>query len=163
MFAAAAVAALAAMGPAANPAAAQVTDRCGFLYANRANIPPPAYLLPLAQAGDANAQLCLGLMLATGRGVPQNYFAAGGWYRRAAEQGHPVAQYLLGLSYDKGEGVPQNEILAFKWLNLAVAGAPPRDRSFWVQLRDSVALKLSHRELAVAQGLALQWTPVRER
>ena len=42
---------------------------------------------PLAEAGDAEAQIYLGSMYALGTGVPQDYKEALKWYRLAAEQG----------------------------------------------------------------------------
>ena len=72
-------------------------------------------LRPLAQKGDAKAQSTLGLMYATGRGVPQNSVEAEKWIRKAAEQGFAEAQYNLGLIYIKGQGVPQNNAEALKW------------------------------------------------
>ena len=75
----------------------------------------------LAERGDARAQARLGYMLATGRGVPQNFVEAAYWYQRAAEQGDPDAQYLLGVCYDLGQGVPEDWVLAHKWLNLSAS------------------------------------------
>lgn len=71
---------------------------------------------PLAQKGDAKAQENLGLMYATGRGVPQDLVEAEKWIRKAAEQGLSEAQYNLGLIYIKGLGVKKNNAEAFKWL-----------------------------------------------
>ncbi len=42
---------------------------------------------PLAEQGYAGAQFYLGVMYATGRGLPQDYAEAVKWYRKAAEQG----------------------------------------------------------------------------
>ena len=39
---------------------------------------------PLAEQGDAQAQLHLGLLYATGDGVPQDYAKARQWYEKAA-------------------------------------------------------------------------------
>ena len=72
-------------------------------------------LRPLAQKGDAKAQSNLGLMYATGRGIPQNSVEAEKWIRKAAEQGLAEAQYNLGLIYVKGQGVTQNNAEAMKW------------------------------------------------
>jgi hypothetical protein len=74
---------------------------------------------PLAEHGDANAQLKIGHMYAHGEGVPQDFVEGVRWYRRAAEQGHASAQDSLGFSYYRGEGVPQNYSEAAKWLRLA--------------------------------------------
>ena len=111
--------------------------------------------LPIAaERGDARAQALLGFMYANGRGVPQNYVIAVRWYASAAERGNPTAQYLLGLMYDKGQGVPRDDVLAHMWLNLAAAHARPREREYFVRIRDAVATKMSASQLATAQWLA---------
>ena len=77
-------------------------------------------LRPLADHGDARAQLSLGHMYASGRGVPQNYAEALKWYRLAADQGDADAQFDIGLAYATGQGVPQNYAEAAKWYRLAL-------------------------------------------
>jgi uncharacterized protein len=42
---------------------------------------------PLADEGDASAQVVLGFMYKRGQGVPQDFAAAVRWYRLAADQG----------------------------------------------------------------------------
>jgi hypothetical protein len=116
-------------------------------------------LVPLAQRGDARAQALLGFMYANGLGAPQAYVAAVDLYIRAAEQGNTSAQYLLGLMYDKGHGVVRNDIIAYKWLNLAAAGAPRRQREYYLRLRDAVASKMTKAQIAEGQWLALNWVP----
>ncbi|MGH6847499.1 MAG: tetratricopeptide repeat protein [Methylocella sp.] len=108
--------------------------------------------------GDARAQTYLGYMFATGKGLPQNYMAAAGWYRCASQQGFPAAQYMLGLMYDKGQGVPQDYVIAYALLNRAVAGAGP-ERERWVRIRDAVASKLSLIERNRGQQLAFEGPP----
>ena len=79
-------------------------------------------LLPLAEKGDAEAQLTLGSRYYLGKGAPKDYQEAAKWTRRAAEQGMVKAQYSLGLMYDLGQGVvPQNYQLqlAVKWFRRA--------------------------------------------
>jgi uncharacterized protein len=51
-------------------------------------------LRPLANFGAhaSDAQFVLGLMYDNGQGVPQDYAAAGEWYRKSAEQGNAFAQ-----------------------------------------------------------------------
>jgi uncharacterized protein len=112
----------------------------------------------LAPLGDARAQTYLGYMFANGKGVPQNYMVAAGWYRCASQQGVPAAQYMLGLMYDKGQGVPQDYVIAYALLDLAVAGAGP-ERERWVRIRDAVASKLSLIERIRAQQLAFEGPP----
>ena len=75
--------------------------------------------MPLAEAGDADAQYNLGVMYNEGDGVLQDYKEAVKWFRLAAEQGHANAQYNLGQMYRKGNGVPQNYKEAVKWYRLA--------------------------------------------
>jgi len=62
-----------------------------------------------AEQGDADAQFFLGVMYATGEGVPENDAEAVKWYRLAAEQGDARAQFNLGVMYDNGKGVPEND------------------------------------------------------
>src|SRR5215471_9505352 len=76
-------------------------------------------LLPLAQQGDAYAQVNLGVMYQQGQGLPQNYAEAVKWYQRAAEQGNAAAQSNLGTMYDRGQGVPQNYTEALRWYRRA--------------------------------------------
>lgn len=76
---------------------------------------------PLAEQGNAEAQLNLGFMYSDGKGVPQDYAEVAKWYRMAAEQGYAGAQYNLGLRYKNGEGVLQDNIMAHMWYNIASA------------------------------------------
>ena len=63
-------------------------------------IPPAlASLHQRAVAGDAAAQLDLGLHYVTGRGIPPDEQAALRWIGNAAAQGHAAAQFELGSYY----------------------------------------------------------------
>ena len=78
------------------------------------------FLLPLAEQGNAEAQLMLGVMYARGIGVKQDDFEAVKWYRKAAEQGDADAQAILGFLYLLGErGVQVNKSLAKEWFGKA--------------------------------------------
>ena len=59
--------------------------------------PSSAELVRSAEQGDVTAQFDLGLMYATGEGVPQDSVEAVAWYRKAAEQESAAAQNNLGL------------------------------------------------------------------
>lgn len=133
------------------------------LYASGDYQASAARLIPLAFAGDARAQGLLGFMYEKGRGVPQNFIAAAAWYSCAAEQGEATAQYLLGLLYDKGHGVQKDVVLSQKWLILAAARASRRERDVYTRLRDAVATKMSPAQRALAQQLALEWSPAPRR
>ena len=62
---------------------------------------------PLADQGDAGAQLNLGLMYDNGRGVPQDYAAAVKWYRKAADRAMPPPR-TTSASCTTRPGVPQD-------------------------------------------------------
>ena len=63
---------------------------------------------PLAETGNANAQVLLGKLYSEDRGVPQDYAEATRCYRMAAEQGNAEAQADLGFMYEMGHGVSQD-------------------------------------------------------
>ncbi|OBX79779.1 tetratricopeptide repeat protein [Haemophilus aegyptius] len=75
--------------------------------------------LPLAEQGNALAQMMLGVMYAKGQGVKQDDVEAVKWYRKAAEQGNANAQAILGFSYLLGKGVQVNKSLAKEWFGKA--------------------------------------------
>lgn len=78
-------------------------------------------LEPLAAAGDAKAQVRLGLMYREGRGAPRDPKAAFAWMLKAARQGRPDAQFLVGTMYRRGEGTPKDEQAGLAWLRRAAA------------------------------------------
>ena len=69
----------------------------------------------LASQGSPWAQTQLGQLYANGRGVPQDYATARGWYEKAAAQSHAGAQAQLGQLYANGLGVPQDYTKARQW------------------------------------------------
>ena len=112
----------------------------------------------LAPQGDPTAQTYLGYMFANGKGVPQDFIVAAGWYRCASQQGVARAQYQLGLMYDKAQGVPQDYVKAYALVNLAVAKAG-REREPWARIRDAIASKLSLVERTRGQQMAFEGVP----
>ena len=71
---------------------------------------------PLAEQGNADAQVLLGRMYLMGQGVTQDRAQAMKWFQAAAVQGNADAQFLLGSMLllprkDVGEGL--------KWLRLS--------------------------------------------
>ena len=137
---------------------------------------------PLAEQGDANAQLNLGLMYRKGLGVPQDDTEAVKWYQRAAEQGlaqaqillcampqrdtitwcrlaaergDPGAQNILGIMYATGTGgAPQDFVQAYMWFNLAAPRYPDAGK-----LLDQTAALMTPEQIAEAQKLAREWKP----
>jgi S1-C subfamily serine protease len=92
-------------------------------------------------------------MYETGRGVPQNYQNAIGWYRKAAEQGLASAQNSLGDMYYNGRGVPQDYMRAYMWFNLAASSSNADDKKS-AEDRDIVSRKMIPAQIALAQAMA---------
>lgn len=61
-----------------------------------------------ASKGLAIAQYRLGLLYASGKGVPKDEAKAVGLFKLSAAQKYPPAYGQLGIMYDKGRGVPQD-------------------------------------------------------
>ena len=76
-------------------------------------------LLPLANQGNATAQLLIGDMYHFGRGVPKDDAVAYSWNRKAAEQGDPKGQVLTGLMHEEGWGTPRDGAQAMAWYRKA--------------------------------------------
>lgn len=76
---------------------------------------------PLAEGGNEDAQVYLGLMYYVGKGVKQDFKQAYAWYLKAAEQDHIEAQYRIGNMHLIGEGTEQDYYLAEKWYGKAAA------------------------------------------
>jgi hypothetical protein len=72
-------------------------------------------LMRLATQGNASAQNQLGQLYANGRGVPQDYAMARGWYEKAAAQGHAWAQNQLGQLSADGLGTARDYQQARQW------------------------------------------------
>ena len=73
----------------------------------------------LAEHGDPAAQIAVGWLFDSGRGVAHDDTEAIRWYTMAAVQGCAVAQQYLGTMYASGSGVPRNFDAARKWFRAA--------------------------------------------
>lgn len=78
-----------------------------------------------AEKGDAESQLRLGSLYATGAGVAKDLSKAARWHRKAAEQGLARAQYRLGLDYASGSGLKPNSFEAVNWFRKAAEQGLP--------------------------------------
>ena len=74
---------------------------------------------PLAEHGDPAAQIAVGWLFDSGRGVAHDDTEAIRWYTLAADQGCAVAQQYLGTMYASGSGVPWNFETAARWFRAA--------------------------------------------
>src|SRR5437016_5615813 len=72
-----------------------------------------------AEKGDAQAQLSLGSLYASGMGVSRDLSKAAKWDRKAAQQGLARAQLRVAFEYANGVGVKTDHIEAVKWLRRA--------------------------------------------
>jgi TPR repeat protein len=72
-------------------------------------------LRPLAEAGESQSQITIGIMYDYGHGVPADPKEALKWYKLAAEQGVPVVQHDIGVKCFQGLGVEQDYLEAAKW------------------------------------------------
>jgi TPR repeat protein len=145
-------------------------------------------LAPLAQQGNAEAELLLGRMYMSGQGVPKDRDLALKWFRAAADQGNAEGQFFLGAMYL----LPAKDISqGLKWLRLsAEQGMPdaqlllgmaylkgrdaPHDlveADMWLQLaanqgdkfapsqRELAEKQMSPDQIAKARALAAAWKP----
>jgi TPR repeat protein len=77
-------------------------------------------VLAKAKAGDAAAELAIGIEYQKGDVVPRDFVQAAEWYRRAADQGNARAQFKLGSLYQQREsGLAQDDAQAAQWLHKA--------------------------------------------
>jgi len=106
---------------------------------------------PLAEQGDALAQLFLGLNYAEGKGVVQNYKIAAKWFTLAAEQGIAKAQSKLGAMYADGQGVAQDYLKAHMWFNIAAIDGNSEDAA---SKRDKISKKMTPAQVEKAQEAA---------
>jgi uncharacterized protein len=108
-------------------------------------------LTPLADRGDAVAQMQLGLIYARGEGVARDDTAAIDWLTRAAEQGQSEAQFELGIMHRDGSGTPIDGKLAIHWFERAAErGAPHAFNAIG-------EMYLGHQDIAQDYEMALIW------
>lgn len=83
-------------------------------------------LLPMAHAGNADAEELIGIMYAMGLGVERDDERAFDWYLRSAMKAHPGAQSGVGWYYEIGRGMPAPDLVrAYMWYVLSAIGGDP--------------------------------------
>ena len=65
-------------------------------------------LITLAEQGNPEAQLKVGFMYYSGKGISRDYQKAVYWFKKSAMQGNPLAQSNVGYMYKEGQGVSQD-------------------------------------------------------
>ena len=139
---------------------ADAQTKLGQMYANGRGVSQDYqeasrwYRLAAAKE-DAAAQFLLAAMYDYGQGEMQDYQEAVRWYRLAAEQGNSLALLRLGLMYYQGQGVSQDYMKAYMWLDLA----EKTGEKFDVDLRDTLAKRLTPEQIAEVQQLVREWEP----
>jgi len=119
-------------------------------------------LLEKALKGDADAQFELGKNYETGRaGLPKDFAQAEHWYREAADGGDPFAAASLGILFSFGKGVKRDYVQAYMWYEVAISHLTGGDKDSVLELRDSLAKRLTRDQISEAEGLARKWKPRR--
>lgn len=139
---------------------AEAQNKLGMLYSDGRGVPQDYvkakhWFEKAAEQGHAGAQVNLGTLYFQGQGAPESEQMALVWFRRAADQKDPLAFAKLGLMYAQGRGVPQDFIQAHMWYNLSAAHGEKRA----LELRDTLAKRMTPAQVAEAQRLAREWTP----
>lgn len=79
-------------------------------------------LLPLAESGDAMAQLYMGYCYQLRANSYSDKQEAAKWYRKSAEQNNINAAYCLAICYDNGYGVSKDPKEYLRWTTVAAEG-----------------------------------------
>ncbi len=128
----------------------------GLAAVNRKDYPEAVRLLdPLAKAGNAQAQLQLGLLHYHGHGVRESDPQARQWFERAARQGLAAAQFQLGNMYAYGlaelpEGADIYRVAAQWYFEAARQGLAEAQYSLGILFLTGSGVQLSQEE-------ALKW------
>jgi uncharacterized protein len=108
-------------------------------------------LAPLAEQGNAVAQVKLGIIYSRAEGVLRDDAAALRWLTRAAEQGEPEAQFELGVMYRDGLGTPTDGKRAMQWFQRAA------ERGVSYAFNAIGGLYLGHPDIPQDYAAALIW------
>lgn len=93
---------------------------CEQLYASQAYADAAQVCEPLADQGNAQAQLILGLLYLNGQDVPGDPQRAVSYLLQAAGQQVAQAQYEVGMAYLLGRGgIGRNVVAGVEWLQKA--------------------------------------------
>ena len=80
---------------------------------------------PLAEGGDADAQLMMGLLYWRGRTVARDDRVAFEWMSKAAQRNNAEALNHLGSMYERGEGVERDAVQALRHFEQAAELGSP--------------------------------------
>jgi uncharacterized protein len=108
-------------------------------------------LAPLAEQGNAVAQLKLGIIFSRGMTSSPDHVAALRWFTKAAEQGEVEAQFELGRIYRDGLGTRVDGKAAAYWLERAAEKNTPH------AINALGELYLGHRDVPQDLARARSW------
>lgn len=135
------------------PAYAQDFDRGREAYARKDYAVALKEWLPLAERGNARAQLIVATLYQSGKGVPKNYARAALWHHRAAMQGKTEAQFNLGVLYQKGWGVSRDYVKAHMWFSIATTLGDERASTN----RELITEHMTAAQISDAQRKTREW------
>ena len=115
--------------------------------------------LPLAEAGDPEAQCQIGVAYINGNQIAQDFRKGLAWLVRSSDAGYGYARFVLADVYSRGyAGVPVNDEKAYYYASLAVSSSnlleKYRDRA--VKIRDASAKHLSPAQINRLQAMTTQ-------
>jgi TPR repeat protein len=105
------------------PTAAYALADALIPYAQRDFVRALELLAPLAEQGNAVAQLKLGIIFSRGKVSSPDHVAARLWFTKAAEKGQVEAQFELGRIYRDGLGTRVDGKVAVYWFERAAEKA----------------------------------------
>ena len=106
----------------------------------------------LAENGNADAQLTLGMNYTLGHSVTQDYEEGRFWLKLASNQGSDGAQLNLGNLYAAGIGVERDIVRAYAWYLISADNGNLAGR----RNRDALAHELDVGDLDRAHKLAVE-------
>ena len=109
-----------------------------------------------ARQGDTEAQIRLGDLYASGRGMPKDHAQARVWYEKAASQGHPIGQNNLAELYFAGLGGPPDYVRAYMWVSLAASHMQGEEKKQAEENLDDVAKRMTPAQITEAKRLSQQ-------
>jgi TPR repeat protein len=120
-------------------------------YAQRDFVRALELLAPLAEQGNAVAQLKLGIIFSRGKVDSPDHVAARLWFNKAAEKGQVEAQFELGRIYRDGLGTRVDGKVAVYWFERAAEKATPH------AINALGELYLGHQDVSQDFSIARSW------
>lgn len=142
---------------------AQAQYRLGLLYERPKSLQDykqaATWYQRASQQGVAGAQLNLGMLYLSGKGVPADPAEAVQQFQMAANQGNGQAQYHLAECFATGAGVRADPSRAYQWLSIAKASLDVKDptSSLAAEKLKDLERQLSPAEIARAKQAAADW------